>query len=135
MTPEQRTKFINERVEFWREHLDLPRGLKINLKFVTHREDDDEKRYGRAFIDAMQYKKATIEIYDAVFTAHNFKEEAEKAVVHEMLHLAIHPLISYANNLFSDDSGKQKHLEDLEETFISTLEEAFYSLTRKSIKA
>ena len=133
MTPKQKIQFIDQRIQYWRNLLDLPHGLRLTIKYITPREDDDEQRYGRAFIHNMPYKRATIEIYEKVFAAPNFKEEAEKVIVHELMHLALNPLISFVSNIFSEASGNQKHLEDLEENFITTLEEALHELTKKSI--
>lgn len=99
--------------------------LKVTLKYQTTRDDDDERKWATIARDMMEYRHATLEIYDEVFLAPDFEKQADAAICHEVLHLALYPLIAYTHNMFEGDEGKRKELERLEEQVVTALEDAF----------
>ena len=124
MTPKERDKWISESISYWRHEFRIPPDLELKVKYVTNRDEDEDRKYATIAMGMVPYSKATLEIYDEVFAAKDFKDTADKAICHEILHLALYPLVSYCNNIFVGDEGKQRHLEELEETVVTTLERA-----------
>ena len=122
MTPQKRDKFITETLSFWRDQLRISPDLKIKLKYVTHREEDEGRNYAQISREMMPYGSCTMELTDEVFASKNFPKDADQTICHEILHLALHPLISYCNNMLNGNEGAQRHLEELEEAVITTLE-------------
>lgn len=110
-------------MKYWKRRLRIPTHLRVKVKYVTNNPDEDTK-LATVDRDLIEYDATNMEIYDEVFAAKDFKKEANKAVCHETLHLALHALIAYCNNMFTDEPGKQKELERLEEQTIATLEHA-----------
>ena len=82
---------------------------------------DEDRDFGQTHFGMAPYGKITMEIYDEVFNAKDFEAEAEDTICHEMLHVALYPLISYCENMFDGDEGKKKELEKLEETIVTAM--------------
>lgn len=130
MKASERDKYIQKRLVYWMKVLQISEELDVKLKYTTTREDED-RRYAAIIRGHMPYGSATLEIYDELFTSKDFEETADETVCHEVIHLALYPLISYCINMFTGDPGKQQHLEDLEETVVTTLERALTRIDRK----
>lgn len=72
----------------------------------------------------MEYDVATLEIFDEVFAAKDFRQTADRTICHEMLHLALYPLVAFVANMFTDEPGKIKEADRLEERVVTVLEGA-----------
>lgn len=122
MSPSERDKWIKDSITYWRNEFRISPDLAITVKFVTNRDDDEDRKYATISLGLLPYNKATLEIYDDVFSSKDFKKTADQAICHEMLHIALSPLVCYCNNMFIGDEGKQRHLEDAEEAVVTLLE-------------
>ena len=132
MTPKLRDKFVTDSIAYWRDQLRIHPDLKIKLKYVTHRDEDEGRNYATVTREMMPYGSCIMEIFDEVFASKNFEKDADSTVCHEIIHLAMYPLISYCNNVLAGNEGGQKHLEELEEAFITSLERCLVGLAGRT---
>lgn len=83
-------------------------------------------------LDMVEYNKATLTIYDLVFLDQEFYKEADATILHEMLHIVMHPLTTFCYNMFEGDEGKRRELERLEEQVVTSLEKSIVGLKAKA---
>lgn len=125
MTAEQKNDYIIQRMKYWRRKLLIDPNLKITVKFVTGHEHEGDSPYAEVFLGNIHYGKCVIHFYERLFSEEPFKETADRTVFHELIHICLNDITSYASNMFDGDDGKQKELERLEETFVTRMERAF----------
>lgn len=105
-------------------------GLRylVGIQYKTHQDEDKSRSWADIELGVMPYRRAKITVYDELMglDSESFKRTAERKIFHEMCHLFIYPLVSFADNLFFDDEGKKKHLLELEEDLITRMEELFF---------
>lgn len=116
-------KYIQDRIEYWRERLRIDPNLGIRVKYVTN-NDPNITYYASIDRNMMEYGQATMEIYDEVFASKDFERTADQTICHELLHLAFHPLIAFCDSMFTGDAGKLKETERLEEQVLGIIEGA-----------
>jgi hypothetical protein len=104
--------------------LRLDPELKIKIKYVTN-NDPVERTFAQVDRSMMEYGTATLEVFDEVFAAQDFKKTADETICHEMLHFATHPFVAFLDSMFTNDEGKQKETERLEEQLVVLLQRAF----------
>ena len=131
LSPAARDKFIQDQIAYWRELLNIDTKLQLKVKYATN-NDPVDKDFASIDRDMIEYRRASMEVYDEVFASPNFEEDAEDTICHEILHLAFNPLISYCHNMFTGDEGKQKELERQEEHTVTLLADALTTLRRKN---
>ena len=119
--PKQKDQYLQRMLRKWQKLFAIPQSIKIETKYVTHRHMDDERQDAEVFSEMAEYGKVLVEVYDDVFSSKDFEATAEETACHEMLHVALLPITSYCNNMFSGDEGKQKELTKLEEAFITSM--------------
>jgi len=127
-TPKDKDEFIKNLITKWRNIFSIDTDLNIDVKYVAHREGDDETLYAATYVSMAQYGKVTIEIFDEVINSKDFEKEAESTIIHELLHVALHPLIAYCDNMFTGDDGKKKELERLEDHVITRIEKGLVNI-------
>lgn len=123
MTPAQREKYIKERLAHWLAFFRIDPDLAVSLRYATN-NDDGVTSYGEVHLEGMRYGRATITIYDKVLTVGDaqFKAYADATICHEVLHLALYPLVNFCANALKEHDGLQDYLIELEEQFITKLE-------------
>ena len=122
MSPDKRHKFITDRIRYWRKRLGIDEGISISIKYVTQDDESHERVYASVDTSMLEYGRATVKIYDEVFASQNFAQLADESVCHEMVHLALHPLVAYCWSMFQGDEGKRAELERLEELVTTRFE-------------
>jgi len=122
--PEDRDQYIRDRIAYWRDRLRVSPSLKVKLKYITN-NDPAERNYAQIDRSMIEYDSAVLEVYDEVFAAADFKKTAEETICHEVLHLAMYPLVAFLDSMFTNDEGKQKEVERLEEAVVNVLQKAF----------
>lgn len=112
-------KRIITEVKKWREILHLSEWrLEIKLDDLSNIDNDDGTKYLAITQMIVPYRKATI-----IFDVNIQPTEIEIIVIHELIHLIIHPIVFEINDSAADriTQAEKNHLGNLEETAVSRI--------------
>lgn len=100
----------------------------VSFAFKTHGDHDPERVWASIDLGTMEYWRARLTVYDELMgvASEKFEAMADRTICHEIAHLLVYPLVSYCDNMFTEDEGKKAELLKLEESLVSRIETIFH---------